>query len=89
MARKMDYAESRGYAIDAIRNFLNGTGGDWDWDDFISIPPGYPVLEELQRFCNNLSFTHPPGNKGGYCSEEGFRELRVRLEELEEDIGLA
>lgn len=89
MARKMDYAESRRYAIETIRNFLNGTGGDWDWDDFISLPLGYPDLEELQRYCTSLSFIYPAKEKNHYCSEEGFRELRARLAELEKDIGPA
>jgi hypothetical protein len=84
MARKMDYAESRKYAIESIRNFLNGTGGRWDWDDFICLPLGYPDLEEVQRFCNELSETHPPAKKGGgFRSEEGLRSLRARLEDLE------
>jgi hypothetical protein len=79
----MEYAEVRKYAIDSIRNFLDGTGGKWDWDDFISIPLGYPGLEELQRFCNELSETRPPATKGWYCSEEGLRMLRALLKELE------
>ena len=29
--------------IETIRDFLDGTGGRWDWDDFISLPTGYPV----------------------------------------------
>ena len=66
-----------------MRNFLGGTGGDWDWDDFISIPLGYPDLEELQQFSNLLSQTHPAGKGGGYCNEEGFRLLRYRLDALE------
>jgi hypothetical protein len=82
----MDYVESRKYAIKSMSDFLEGTGGKWDWDDFISLPLGYPDLEEVQRFCNELSETHPPAEKeGGYCNEEGFRELRARLEELESD----
>jgi hypothetical protein len=84
MARKVDYDESRKYAIETIRNFLDGTGGAYDWDDFISLPLGYADLEELQRFCNELSETHPPAKKSGwYCSEGGFRVLRARLEDLE------
>lgn len=83
MARKMEYAEARKYAIETIRNFLDGTGGKWDWDDFISIPLGYPGLESLQQFCNELSETHPPNIKGWYCGEGGFRVLRALLEELE------
>ena len=86
MVWKMDYVESRKYAIKSMRDFLEGTGGKWDWDDFISLPLGYPDLEEIQRFCNELSETHPPAQKGGgYCSEEGFRLLRDRLEDLESD----
>ena len=83
MARKMDYEEVRKCTIETIRNLLDGTSRDYDWDDFISLPLGYPGLEEVQRFCNELSETHPPGPKGGYCSEEGFRELRALLEGLE------
>lgn len=80
----MDYAESRPYAIDTIRNFLNGTGVDWDWDDFTSIPLGYPDLEELQQFLQRF-VVHSPGKGGRYCNEEGFRQLRAQLEELERD----
>jgi hypothetical protein len=40
MAQKMDYRESRQYAIKVIRDFLDGTCGDYDWDDFISLPLG-------------------------------------------------
>jgi hypothetical protein len=44
--RKMDFAESRAYAIKSIRDFLEGTGEKWDWDDFISKPLGFPDLED-------------------------------------------
>jgi hypothetical protein len=83
MIRKMDYADSRAYAIKSIRDFLEGTGGKWDWDDFISIPLGFPDLEELQSFCNQLSESHPPTARGWFCSEEGLRRLRGRLADLE------
>jgi hypothetical protein len=82
MNRKMDYGESRAYAIKSICDFLGGTGGKWDWDDFISMPLGFPDLEDLQRFCIALSAIHPPTLRGWYCSEEGLRSLRVRLEDL-------
>jgi hypothetical protein len=90
MARKMEYAEARRYAIETVRNFLDGTGGDWDSDDFISLPLGHQDLEDLQQFCSNLSFTYPPEKGGGYCSEKasansapGLRnpkKISVRLE---------
>ncbi|UIJ44828.1 hypothetical protein LZK98_17495 [Sphingomonas cannabina] len=37
-----------------LRDFLNGTGGPWDWDDFISIPIADPRLEDLRRRAANL-----------------------------------
>lgn len=83
MARKMDYEEARNYTIETIRNFLDGTGGDWDWDDFISLRLEYQDLEEMQRFCIALPCTHPPVAKSWYCSEEGLRTLRARLDDLE------
>ncbi len=83
MIRKMDYAESREYAIKNIRDFLEGTGGDGDWDDFISLPLVYPDLEELQRSCIALPATHPPTLRGWYCSKEGLGSLRGRLADLE------
>jgi hypothetical protein len=32
-----------------LRDFLDGTGGDWDWDDFTSIPITDPTLEGIRE----------------------------------------
>jgi len=32
-----------------LRGFLEGTGGDWDWDDFTSVPVTDPTLERLRE----------------------------------------
>lgn len=32
-----------------LRDFIDGTGGDWDWDDFTSIPIADPALEAIRR----------------------------------------
>ena len=29
-------------------DFLAGTGGDWDWDDFTSVPLGDPALDQIR-----------------------------------------
>jgi hypothetical protein len=34
---------------DYLRDFLEGTGGDWDWDDFTSIPIADPSLEAIRQ----------------------------------------
>ena len=31
-----------------IRDFIDGTGGQWDWDDFESIPIADPALESIR-----------------------------------------
>ncbi len=87
MAGKLSYAEAREYAISSIRNFLDGTGGKWDWDDFTLIPTGFPDLEAVQNFCAFLSITHP--HPSAYCSEEGFNLMRQKLEELERNPTLS
>ncbi len=81
MARKLNYSEERMYAIKSIRDFLEGTGGEWDWDDFISIPTGFPDLEAVQNFCAFLSVIHP--DPVAYCNKEGFDLMRQKLKELE------
>jgi hypothetical protein len=32
-----------------LRDFLDGTGGEWDWDDFTSIPIADPRLEDIRE----------------------------------------
>ena len=32
-----------------LKDFLDGSGGDWDWDDFTSIPITDPSLEAIRE----------------------------------------
>jgi hypothetical protein len=80
---KPPYEEQRVYVIKSIRDFLKGTGGKWEWDDFMSIPTGYPELETVQKFCLTISDEYPPIKRGGWCNAEGLRELERKLDELE------
>jgi hypothetical protein len=32
-----------------IRDFIEGTGGEWDWDDFICVPIKAPELDSIRR----------------------------------------
>ncbi len=32
-----------------LRDFLDGAGGDWDWDDFTSIAINDPTLERIRE----------------------------------------
>jgi hypothetical protein len=67
---------------DIIERFLNGTGGEWDWDDFTSFGITDPYLDSVRIQCSELNVTFPPTEKGHYCSQTGFeimRELAARL----------
>jgi hypothetical protein len=81
MTRQPDYAEARQYAIRSIRDFLEGTGKKWDWDDFTSLSLAFPDLEVVRSFCTELPRTHP--HPVWYCNEDGLILSRKRLEELE------
>jgi len=77
------YEEQRAYVIQTIRDFLDDTGGQWDWDDFISIQTGYPELDAVQGFCLGLPSEYPPVERTGWCNSEGILALRRKLAELE------
>jgi hypothetical protein len=73
---------TRANVAEYIRNFLDGTGGKWDWDDFISAKSGDPWLDQIRKTCAELPDRYPPTRKDHYCSGEGFDLLRGLLKEL-------
>lgn len=68
-------------ALDSVRDFLEGTGGDWDWDDFLSVPARDPNAKRLQGFCRQLTHDFPPETRTEYCSRSGMERLRAVLDE--------
>ncbi len=61
---------------DIIERFLNGTGGEWDWDDFTSFGITDAYLDSVRIQCAELNLTYPPTTKGHYCSEAGLEIMR-------------
>jgi len=45
LKEKMSASEVATY----LRNFVEGGGGDWDWDDFTSVPIANPQLDDIRR----------------------------------------
>jgi len=41
--------QERDYVIEAIRAFLDGSGGQWDWDDFTSAALRSARLDDIRR----------------------------------------
>ena len=61
---------------DVIESFLDGSCGDWDWDDFMSARFTDADLEIVRRKCAAVPQEFPPTAQHTYCSEEGVRVLR-------------
>jgi len=67
-----------------IRKFLDGAGGPWDWDDFISLRIADPELEMIRRLAGELPDLYPPVLGVGYCNDEGLEVLRRIADDLQE-----
>lgn len=61
---------------DLIDAFLDGTCGEWEWDDFISVRLQDHELEDVRQRCAAVANTHPPTKPRTSCSEEGIGVLR-------------
>jgi hypothetical protein len=48
-----------------IENFVNGSGGPWDWDDFISVRIANEELEAIRLECLRTQSEHPGGPTNG------------------------
>jgi hypothetical protein len=51
----------------SIEDFVNGSGGPWDWDDFISCRIADEELEEIRIKCLRTQPEHPSGAIG-WCN---------------------
>jgi hypothetical protein len=58
-----------------IENFVNGTGGKWDWDDFVSIRLQDAEVDEVRKKCVAVRDEFPPSDPHQYCSEAGMKVL--------------
>ena len=65
-----------------IEQFLAGTGKEWDWDDFTSVPIRNPDLDKIRIRCLHLDEEFPPAVAGAYCSPEGEVVLQSFANEL-------
>jgi hypothetical protein len=66
----------------AIEDFLQATGGDHDWDDFLNWRIADPFLESVREKCGDIYEEYPATEKGHYCGDEGVEVLRGLLKEV-------
>jgi len=65
-----------------LRDFIEGSGGPWDWDEFVSFPLSDPALEQVRLTALRVKDDFPATEKGEYCNSEGIAELRRLADEL-------
>ena len=68
--------------IQEIENFLNGSGGAYDWDDFTTFTIRDQQLNAIRIECAELPDKYPSGNCRQYCSNEGLERLKEIINEL-------
>jgi hypothetical protein len=64
---------------DIIERFLDGGGGAWDWDDFLSIRIADPELDGVRQRC---IATRDETYRNQWCGPAGFAELRRIVAQL-------
>ena len=74
---------TRQEVVSLIRSFLNGSIGDWEWDDFISAPQRDPEIEAVRQRLIAIYDEFPAGKSGGYCNNGGLIELTRIADVLE------
>jgi hypothetical protein len=67
-----------------IKDFISGGRGEWDWDDFISIPIKDKYLDSIRERCAGLPEEFPPVKNGEYCNQEGINVLQNYVNVLSE-----
>ena len=58
-----------------LESFADGTCGEWEWDDFLSIPHKDSEIEKIRDHCEQLDVEFPPNKPGQFCNEEGLAVL--------------
>jgi hypothetical protein len=87
--RPKPYVRTREEVAQTIEDFLLDCGGDWAWDDFLSIPlEGDGYLEGIRLRCGDVREEFPPARgERAYCNEEGLRVLWELVAELRAGSG--
>jgi hypothetical protein len=66
-----------------LQGFVDGSGGDWDWDDFaLGMTFTDKRLQEIQKRVRELSFEFPPLIKTSFTNEEGIKVIHDLIREL-------
>ena len=68
--------EERKLLADLIAGFIDGSGGQYDWDWVMTGPKKSQEAERVSSFCASLDVIHPPKEKGHFTDDVGLALLR-------------
>ena len=72
---------------DGIDEFLNGTAGPYEWQDFITHQAiKDPHLESIRQECAAIARKYPPESKTEWCNELGKNELLKISERVRDEF---
>jgi hypothetical protein len=78
---------SREQVAKILEDFLEGRGGDWDWEGFTDGGAlSDSLLEEIRLRSMNLPIEFPPTTRGEYANAEGKQVLRNYITQLRTPI---
>ena len=69
-----------------LEDLINGTGTEWDWDDFtsgMSLDDEY--LETIRRRVANLGREFPTDKRHKWANEQGLDVIRAYIKELRDE----
>jgi hypothetical protein len=75
---------TRQEAATVIDRFIDGTGGPWDWDDFISTRHRDVVVKRAAEVGVAVGKLYPADTRGSYCGSSGLELLRTLANSLRE-----
>jgi len=70
----------------ALEDFVNNEGGEWDWDDFISVPIADQELDKVRQFCEEARTRWPVPEGQGWCNDEGMDQIRQLAARLRSEV---
>jgi len=58
-----------------IENFVNGTCGPYDWDEFLNGSKKDTDLQKIREECEHVECNYPASNEHEWCNDDGGRAL--------------
>lgn len=66
---------TKGDLAKLIKSFVDGSCGEWDWDDFTSVKQKDPEIELVRKRINAIPDDFPSDVASHWCNKKGIQVL--------------